>query len=131
MTATPSRKYSIPFFLMIWFFIWGICPWNNSSEAALIVDAAHANHGHAETDHAHHASKGIEHSCSGSISFSKSNLKTEQSLFHATCSQDLLLLTNPATGLSQAHRFQKLLIERNTLPKLLTEYYQLYSVYRI
>lgn len=117
---------------MIWFFIWGICPWNNASEAAQVAEAAHADHGHEEeADHSHHASKGIEHSCSGSISFSKNNLKTYLSLCLAISSQNLLVLINPATGLSRAHGFLKLLFERNTLPKLLTEFYQLYSIYRI
>lgn len=131
MILTPSRQYSIPVLLMIWFCIWGICPWNSSSEAAQVAEAAHAEHGHEETDHTHHASKGIEHSCSGSISFSKNNLKTDLPRCQAISGQDLLLLINPVVGLSQAHGFLKLLFERNTLPKLITEFYQLYSIYRI
>ena len=128
----PSvQKYTIPLLLIVWFWVWGICPWNSASAAAQVVEAAHADHGHHGVDDTHHASKGTEHSCSGAISFSKSNLKADQSLCHSAVTQDLSLLTDPAGPLNPIDGYLKPIFERNTLPKLLTEYYQLYSVYRI
>lgn len=128
--APSLQKYAIPLLLIVWFWVWGICPWNNTSAAVQVAEAAHSEHGHHGIDDTHHASKGTEHSCSGSISFSKSNQKTDQMLCYSTFTRDLSLLTDSAHP-NQIHRYLKPLFERNTLPKLLTEYYQLYAVYRI
>lgn len=130
-TKMSSRKTSILLLLTIWFAVWGICPWNNASAVAEGGKAAHAHHGHqGDIDDTHHASKGVEHSCSGSISYS-TTFKGERPYEHVAAFQDPLLITEPAIPLTQNNSFQKLLIERNTLPKLLSEYFQLYSVYRI
>lgn len=57
--------------LSVWFFVWGICPWSDSSASAAPYHAAHDRHGHSASD-SHHASKGGEHGCSGSLSYKKS-----------------------------------------------------------
>lgn len=125
-----SRKCSMLLFLTVWFFIWGICPWNNASSVAQAAEAAHAEHGHhGEADDTHHASKGSEHSCTGSISYSM-KLINDRPPDHSTPIQNLTLSTDSAIPLHQTHSLPRPL-QRHTLPKLLTEYYQLYSVYRI
>lgn len=119
----------ILFFLVVWFFIWGICPWNNSSPVAQTAEATHADHGHhGDMDDTHHASKGTEHSCSGSISYSI-KLKDVRPYEHVV--PVLALLPDLAIRLVQIHGRLRPPLERSTLPKLLTQYYQLYSVYRI
>lgn len=126
----PFRKYSAPLFLLVWFWVWGICPWNNSSAVAQVVETAHAHHGHQAGDDTHHSSKGTEHSCSGSISYS-SKLQNDRPPEQVVSIQHLSSLTDPAICLSQFHGYRNPLFQRSALPKLLTEYYQLYSVYRI
>lgn len=126
----PSQKYTIPVLLIVWFFIWGICPWNSSSAVAQPAEAAHAAHGHHGMDDTHHASKGTEHSCSGAISYSQNNLKTDQALLASSPTQ-VPTLTDPTVSSNQNSGFFKLVIERSTLPKIMTEFYQLYSIYRI
>ena len=61
----------MPALLLVWFFVWGVCPWDDNSAAAQTLITAHAGHGHQGMDDTHHASKGGEHSCSGSASLSK------------------------------------------------------------
>lgn len=121
-------------FLAVWFFIWGICPWNSASSVAQAAQAAHAEHGHhGEADDTHHASKGTEHSCTGSISYSI-KVKHDRPPDDSTPIQDLIspvLPADRAVSLRRGDGLPTLLLERHTLPKRLTEYYQLYSVYRI
>ncbi len=125
--APPLQKYTIPLFLIVWFWVWGICPWNNSA-AAETVEAAQTGHRHG-VDETHHASKGTEHSCSGSISFTQNHLKAPSELRDAVFTPWALpVRSGPESGLVP---ILKPLFERSTLPKRLTEYYQLYSVYRI
>lgn len=118
-----TSTYLNPLLLIVWFFIWGICPWSNA--------AAHPGEAptqsHHQTDHTHHASKGSEHSCSGSISYSKSDLGSDRLLnpagaIEATIADDISL-----SGRHDPSYF----FELTSLPRLLTAYYQLYSVYRI
>ena len=125
-----SRKCSIVFFLTVWFFIWGVCPWNDASVAQVpeAADAEHRHHG--EADNTHHASKGAEHSCTGSISYSM-KLKNDRPLDHGIPIRDLTFSADPVISLHLPHGLPMPLLERHSLPKLLTEYYQLYSVYRI
>lgn len=129
--ALRSQKTTIPLLLLVWFFIWGICPWSNSSAVAQQTGATHAKHGHHEVDDTHHASKGTEHSCSGSISLSKNNLKSDRPLCANVFSENISLSTDLGFRPNHNHDFLRHLFERSTLPKLLAEYYQLYSVYRI
>ena len=129
--AQLLQKWMIPLLLIVWFWVWGICPWNNASAAAPAVKAAHTEHGHHGIDDTHHASKGTEHSCSGSISFTKNDPKAASSLRQPVSTQEGWLLSDPPSRLNEIDPFLKPLLERSTLPKLLTEYYQLYSVYRI
>lgn len=124
------RKYSSPVFLLLWFWIWGVCPWDSSSEIAQPLESAHAQHGHQAADDTHHASKGTEHSCSGSISYSSKSQK-DRPCEQAVSIQCIAPSIDPTVCLSQSQGYQKLLFERSALPKLLTEYYQLYAVYRI
>lgn len=127
---SPSQRYTIPFLLVLWFFIWGICPWSGSPSLAQTDGAAHPEHGHHEMDDTHHASKGTEHSCSGAISYS-SKLQKDRPYEQVVSIQQTFFSTYPAICLGETYRYQKPLFERSTLPKLLTEYYQLYSIYRI
>jgi hypothetical protein len=124
------RKYSISFFLLLWFWVWGICPWDSAATAAHPLETAHTEHGHHGMDDTHHASKGTEHSCSGSISYS-SKLQKDRPCEQVVWSHPIFPSTDPGVRLNQSHGYQKLLFERSTLPKLLTEYYQLYAIYRI
>jgi hypothetical protein len=126
--ARLLQKYMIPLLLIVWFWVWGICPWNNA--AAPTVEGPRTEQSHHGVDDTHHASKGTEHSCSGSISFTKTDLKAASSLYHTISTQEVSLIS-PAMSVDQIDRFLKPLIERSTLPKLLTEFYQLYSIYRI
>ncbi|HIE66308.1 MAG: hypothetical protein ABGX83_09420 [Nitrospira sp.] len=73
MNKDPSSKKRLFTFVLlpVWFFVWGICPWDNASVAAQPLVATHAGHGHQEMDDTHHTSKGVEHSCVGAISLSK------------------------------------------------------------
>ncbi|MFQ5597604.1 MAG: hypothetical protein ACE5GK_06080 [Nitrospiria bacterium] len=66
-----KQRFSISALLLVWFFVWGVCPWDNASVAAQALGGAHARHGHREMDDTHHASKGGEHSCTMSASLSK------------------------------------------------------------
>jgi hypothetical protein len=126
---SPVQKYMIPLLLIVWFWVWGICPWNEASGADQASETAPVGHGHHEVDDTHHASKGTEHSCSGSVSYqnkSQNEQPHEAGIFLQNGS-----LPDPIIRLIQHHGILKPLLQRSTLPKLLTEYYQLYSVYRI
>lgn len=127
------RKANILLVLVIWFWVWGICPWDVSSEAAHAGQAAHAAHGHHEANDTHHASKGIEHSCAGAGVYNSNQnlLKIGWLQFHAVFSEDLTLQASPIVRSLQADGFWASLLERAVLPKLLSDYYRLYSVYRI
>lgn len=125
------QKYSTVVFLFLWFWVWGVCPWDSSSPVAQPLESAHAQHGHQAADDTHHASKGTEHSCSGSISYSSIKLQKDRPNEQVILIQHIFPSVEPAVYLSQTHGHQKLLFERSTLPKLLTEYYQLYAIYRI
>ncbi|TAK05768.1 MAG: hypothetical protein EPO39_10595 [Candidatus Manganitrophaceae bacterium] len=127
------RKATILLTLIVWFWVWGICPWDVSSEAAHAGQTAHMAHGHQEADDTHHASKGSEHSCAGAGVYNSSEdlLKTGWHQFHALFSPDLTLEANPIVRPLQANGFLSSLLERAVLPKLLSDYYRLYSVYRI
>jgi hypothetical protein len=129
--APSVQKYTIPLLLIVWFWVWGICPWN-SSAAADTVEAARSGHHHG-VDETHHASKGTEHSCTGAISFTQTH--QEKALFdlrHAGFAfRDLPLLIAAGPCPTRLLKGVRPLFERSTLPKRLTEYYQLYSVYRI
>jgi hypothetical protein len=122
-----SRKCSIPFFLIVWFFIWGICPWSSSSAAAQAAEAAHAKHGHhGEAGDTHHASKGTEHSCTGSISYSKGDDGSDRVLDFTGPTLDPSHLSGPAALSDRPYFFGA-----TFLPKRLTHLYHLYVVYRI
>lgn len=133
MGELSYRKASILLVLIVWFWVWGICPWDASSQAAQIGQAAHAAHGHQDADDTHHASKGPEHSCAGAGVYSSNQnlLKIGWFQLHAVFSYNLTLEANPAALPFQADGLPSSLLERTVLPKLLTEYYRLYSVYRI
>jgi hypothetical protein len=127
----PNRT-TICLLVLVWFVIWGICPWNSSSSVAQAGEATHDAHGHhGDVDDTHHASKGTEHSCSGSISYSSKVQKERPQEQTFSVYQHPSLFTDPLIHLRQAHGYQKSLVEKSNLPKLLTEYYQLYSIYRI
>lgn len=124
--SIPGNRTTTCLLVLVWFLIWGICPWNGASSVAQAGEATHAEHGHhGDVDDTHHASKGAEHSCSGSISYSGKVQKERPQ------EQTFSICIDPLIHLRQAHGYQKPLLERGALPKLLTEYYQLYSVYRI
>ncbi len=127
------RNANIIFILIVWFWVWGICPWDASSQAAQIGQAAHAAHGHQEADDIHHASKGAEHSCAGAGVYTSNEdlLKVGWHPLHAVSSHDLPFGADRAARPIQTDGFLSSLLERMVLPKLLTEYYRLYSVYRI
>ncbi len=130
-SVLPNRMTTC-FLLLVWFFVWGVCPWSDSSSVAHAGEATHADHGHhGDMDDTHHASKGAEHSCSGSISYSSKLQKERPREQAASVYQYFFSPTDPPIHLNQAHGYQKPLLERSILPKLLTEYYQLYSIYRI
>lgn len=127
----PIRKCSVLVVLTIWFFIWGICPSDNSSPKAQAREMADTRHGHPyEMDHTHHSSKGTEHSCSGSIVYNSDNSNLGLVFSHTT-SVLIPPIDTDSDNLSKVDEFQKLLFERNSLPKLISQYYHLYSVYRI
>ena len=129
----PSgHRLVVSLFVLLWFFVWGVCPWDRSSSAAHAGEATHANHGHhGDMDDTHHASKGTEHSCSGSISYSSNAQKERLYEQVGSVGRQTFAPAELSFRLTQSHGYQKPLFERNILPKLLTEYYQLYSIYRI
>lgn len=125
------RRYSVLVLLTVWFFIWGICPSDNFQPVAQAMETVHTGHGHHhEMDHTHHSSKGTEHSCSGSIVYNSDNSNSGPVFSHTTSVLVPPIDTDP-DNLSQVDEFQKLLFGRDTLPKLISEYHHLYSVYRI
>lgn len=129
--ALSFRTSKVLLLLIIWFWVWGICPWESSSAATPVMQGGHAQHGHQATGETHHASKGGEHSCAnptlysscqfqkdGPPSFSDGSSSFTAVLWSLALSVDSGYLPNSF----QPHIF---------LPKLLTEYYQLYSNYRL
>ncbi|MCG3113305.1 MAG: hypothetical protein MCM46_15930 [Candidatus Manganitrophus sp. SB1] len=96
---------------------------------AQAMEAAQAQHGHQEMDDTHHASKGTEHSCSGSIFYGFKS-RNDRPQDHVSI-QPVFLLADPVVPIVEIEYFLTPLLQRRTLPKLLAEYYQLYSVYRI
>ncbi|MFY9271108.1 MAG: hypothetical protein WAO55_15300 [Candidatus Manganitrophaceae bacterium] len=121
------HRVSISVFLLTWFFVWGICPWENPSATAQPLRAVHVGHGHREGDDTHHASKGSEHGCTGSISYTKKSEDSRYPLHAVAPLISLLAVASPPIGFDRHPYF----FESTFLPKQLTEYYQLYSVYRI
>ncbi|MBI3802194.1 MAG: hypothetical protein HY282_00325 [Nitrospirae bacterium] len=115
--------YLNPLLLIVWFFIWGICPWSNATPMA----QAAGEHAHPGADRSHHSSKGAEHSCSGSISYSKSDLGSDRLLDSVEPIEPALILAGCPAGSNRLPYF----FELTSLPRLLNAYYQLYSVYRI
>lgn len=120
--------------LVVWFWIWGICPWDESSSMAQSLTQTRAPHGHQEADHPHHASKGGEHSCSASTLYSNLQMRADRPHSPAegppssdTVIGDLASSIGSESRLRPADPFMR----RAVLPKLLTDYYQLYSNYRI
>lgn len=128
--SAHSRKYAITPLLLLWFFLWGICPWDGSSAAAQPLEAAHAQHGHHGTDDAHHASKGSEHSCSGAISLVKNELPKEKELLKSVSLADHSI-ANPLYSLHFVGPLPRSFSNTMVLPKLLSNLYQLHSNYRI
>ena len=119
--------YLNPLLLIVWFFIWGICPWGNPPPPAQAAEDHPASHAHSGSAETHHGSKGAEHSCSGSISYSKSDLGSDPLLNRAGAVEATVLVADRSAGL----RCPPYFFESTSLPRLLTAYYQLYSVYRI
>ncbi|MDC4204715.1 MAG: hypothetical protein MPW14_16145 [Candidatus Manganitrophus sp.] len=124
-TQKAAFIYLNPLFLVIWFFIWGICPWDNTLSAAQAGNPG--AHGHSEATDPHHASKGTEHSCSGSISYSKSDLGSERCLSQTEPVGTTVVVPDRPIRLNDPSYF----FELSFLPRLFTDYYQLYSIYRI
>lgn len=120
-----TSTYLNPLLLIVWFFIWGICP--NTTPRVQAAEALPVHPNHHEADDTHHASKGAEHSCSGSISYSKSDLGSDRLWSSAESSETAVFIVDPSSGLPHPPYF----FELTFLPRLLTAYYQLYSVYRI
>lgn len=129
MLACP-RKYIVPL-LLLWFLIWGICPWDISSAAAQPLEAAHTRHGHQATEDTHHASKGSEHSCSGAVSFTKNDLQKDKHLLQTVASVDCSVLTDLTRHVPSTGPLPLSFSDTGVLPKLLSDFYQLYSNYRI
>lgn len=125
------NRFLISVLLLFWFFIWGICPWDNSSEAAQILEMAHTQHGHQAAEDTHHASKGIEHSCSGSISYSQVKLiEGKGFLKPAPLSESIVLVVLPLS-LSQPHHLSLPFSQTPQLPKRFSELYQFNPTLRI
>ncbi|MFY9270609.1 MAG: hypothetical protein WAO55_12785 [Candidatus Manganitrophaceae bacterium] len=122
-----TSTYLSPLLLVVWFFIWGICPWNNTSSIAQASEEHHSSHHHSETTDTHHASKGAEHSCSGSISYTKSDLGSAHFLSQSGSIEATVAIFDRPVRLNCPPYF----FNSTFLPRLLTDYYQLYSVYRI
>lgn len=118
--------------LIVWFWVWGICPWDSSSAATWMMPDGHVQHDHQEAGETHHASKGDEHSCANPTLYSSSQFQRDRlpplvngfSFFAA-------FLGSPAFSASTSDDLPAPFRPHAFLPKLLTEYYQLYSNYRI
>lgn len=130
--ALSFRTSKVLFVLIIWFWVWGICPWDSSSAATPVMQGVHAQHGHQAAGETHHASKGGEHSCANPTLYSSSQFQKDGHLFlidgpfSFTAVLWNLMLSADLSGYLPSS-FQP----RTFLPKLLTEYYQLYSIYRL
>lgn len=125
-TKRPAFIYFNPVLLIVWFFIWGICPWSPTASVAQAAETAHAAHGHHGMEETHHASKGTEHSCSGSISYTKSDLGSDRVLNRPGSVEATAITAGGPVRLNLPYFF-----DATFLPRLLTAYHQLYSVYRI
>lgn len=120
------------FLLIIWFWVWGICPWESSSAMTQVMQDGHAGHGHQETNETHHASKGGEHSCANPTLYSNPYFQKDGplSLIDGP-SSFTAVLRNPAFSVDSSDCLPNAFLPRAFLPKLLTDYYQLYSNYRL
>lgn len=119
--------------LIIWIWVWGICPWDSSSAATQVMPDGHVQHGHQEAGETHHASKGGEHSCANPTLYSSYQFQRDRLPLHLVdgLSSFTALLWSPAFSVSTSDYPPAPFQPYAFLPKLLTEYYQLYSNYRI
>jgi hypothetical protein len=124
LKINSASAYLNPFLLIVWFFVWGICPW--ATPVASAAEEQPASHAHSEATGPHHASKGTEHSCSGAVSYTKSDLGSDRLFDPAGPIEATPIVLYRCAGPNHPYFFELIF-----LPRLLTEYYQLYSVYRI
>lgn len=125
-TQRAAFVYLNPLFLIIWFFIWGICPWDTSMPVLQAAQEPPVSHHRSGATDTHHASKGTEHSCSGSISYTQSDPGSDRLLNSAGPAIMTAMAADRPVRCNLPYFF-----EATSLPRLLTAYYQLYSVYRI
>lgn len=125
------NRFFISVLLLFWFFIWGICPWDNSSEAAQILEMAHTQHGHQAAEDTHHASKGIEHSCSGSISYSQEKLIQGKGCLKLAETKNFPALIILPSHFYQPHHLSLPFSQTTRLPKRFSDLYQFNPTLRI
>ncbi|MGB3941807.1 MAG: hypothetical protein WBK96_09975 [Candidatus Manganitrophaceae bacterium] len=130
-TLCLRHRLSISAFLLVWFFIWGICPWDTSSAAAQTVEAAHTQHGHQPVDDTHHTSKGIEHSCSGSISYSQEKLIQGKGCLKLAETKNFPALIVLPSHFYQPHHLSLPFSQTTRLPKRFSDLYQFNPTLRI
>lgn len=129
--SAHSRKYAIMSLLLLWFFLWGICPWDSSSAAAQPLEAAHTQHGHHGTDDTHHASKGSEHSCSGSILYSNEKSVEGKGCLKPVATKRFSALIVLQSDLYQPYHLSLSLSQTPQLPKRFSNLYQFNPTLRI
>ena len=134
--STRHSKISLVALLVLWYIVWGVCPWNNASAAAQPYYTAHTSHGHAAghpAEESHHASKGSEHSCTGSAAYSSPEKLSQQCAMVAqTGFLSLAALHDVDTGLFRATRPSRpFFFQASVLPKRFADLSLFYSVFLI
>lgn len=127
------RRFCLTIIIAVSFSIWGICPWNESSQAAEYFNSTHAGHGHTagHEEETHHASKGYDHGCINPVSFSKEEISSCPDKFHSSIAASLTPSTlEMETRIYDVSIVQSQLISAFPLESFV-HLYQLYSVYRI
>lgn len=125
------KRFFLIISILVSFFIWGICPWNNSSVAAGSFHSTHAAHGHptGHEEERHHASKGYDHGCINPISYNKEDVSSHLDKSHSSVAASFLDVDTCVyvyyVSIAQSHLI-------STYPSgSFIPLYQLYSVYRI
>lgn len=128
-------RVPIAVFAVLWYIVWGICLWDDHAAAAQPYYAAHTDHGHAaghETDGSHHASKGTEHSCTGSAALSTETLSQQCTIVAQADHRNLADMRDVGTGVFRTtHPSRPFFFQASVLPKRFADLSLFYSVFLI
>jgi len=133
MNGYPSseKRFFTFILLLVWFFVWGICPWDNNSAAAQPIMATHAGHGHQEMDDTHHASKGVEHSCVGAILISNQQSHEGKNSLQPPPRNESLGSIFLSTRFPQPHNIPSSFSQTLKFPKRFSNLFKIHQSFRL